>query len=285
MAAKLTRTPGVTETGSILDRIIIDGHDRLAGRKQQLPEARLRELASRLGPPWPLSSAIRSPRGPAANAAVQIIAEVKKASPSRGVLAEHLDAVAVAKAYAGGGATAISVVTEPKYFLGELDWLLDIRTALDQDLPAERPSLLRKDFLFDPYQLQEARAFGADTVLLIVAMLDDSLLAELLAGAVELGLDALVEVHTQPEAERAVRAGASLFGINNRDLHTFKVDLATTERIRPLLPADAIVVAESGVHAKADVQHLTAAGVHAILVGEAFMTAPHVASKLAELRA
>jgi indole-3-glycerol phosphate synthase len=282
----LVRTPGVTETGSILDRIVADGHERLARRKQQLPEAHLRRLASRIGPPWPLSSAIMSPRGPAAtNAAVQIIAEVKKASPSRGILAEQLDAVAIAMAYATGGATAISVVTEPKYFRGELDWLLDIRTALDQDLSSERPSLLRKDFLVDPYQLLEARAFGADTVLLIVAMLDDSLLAELLAGAVELGLDALVEVHTQPEAERAVRAGASLFGINNRDLHTFKVDLATTECIRPLLADDAIVVAESGVHSKADVQRLQAAGVQAILVGEAFMTAPDVASKLAELQA
>jgi indole-3-glycerol phosphate synthase len=282
----LARTPGVTETGSILDRIVADGHYRLARRKQQLPEADLRRVASRLGPPWPLSSAIMAPRGPAAtNAAIQIIAEVKKASPSRGVLAEHLDAVAVAKAYAAGGATAISVVTEPKYFLGEVDWLLDIRTALDKDVPTERPSLLRKDFLVDPYQLLEARALGADTVLLIVALLDDSLLAELLACALELQLDALVEVHTQPEAERAVRAGASLFGINNRDLHTFNVDLATTERIRPQLPADAIVVAESGVHSKADVQRLRAAGVRAILVGEAFMTATDVASKLAELRA
>jgi indole-3-glycerol phosphate synthase len=280
----LVRTPGVTETGSILDRIVADGHERLARRKLQLPEAHLRRLVSSIGPPWPLSSAIMSPRGPAAtDAGVQIIAEVKKASPSRGVLAEQLDAVGVARAYAAGGATAISVVTEPKYFLGKLDWLQDIRTALDNELPGERPSLLRKDFLVDPHQLLEARAFGADSVLLIVAMLDDSLLSELLAGSRELGLDALVEVHTQPEAERAVRAGASLFGINNRDLHNFKVDLTTTERIRPLLPQDAIVVAESGVHTNADVQRLKAAGVRAILVGEAFMTAPDVAAKLAEL--
>jgi indole-3-glycerol phosphate synthase len=238
-----------------------------------------------MGPPWSLSSAITSPRGPAAtNADVQIIAEVKKASPSRGVLAEQLDPVAVAKAYAAGGATAISVVTEPKYFLGELDWLLEIRTALDDDLTSERPALLRKDFLVDPYQLLEARAFGADTVLLIVAMLDDSLLLELVACARELGVDALLEVHTQPEAERAVRAGASLIGINNRDLHSFKVDLTTTERIRPLLPEDAVVVAESGVHTNADVQRLKAAGVRAVLVGEAFMTAPDPAVKLAELR-
>jgi indole-3-glycerol phosphate synthase len=282
----LARTPGVTETGSILDRIVADGHDRLARRKQQLPEAHLRQLASSMTPPWPLSAAIMSPRGPAATpTAVQVIAEVKKASPSRGVLADHLDVLGVAKAYAASGATAISVVTEPKYFLGDLDWLLQIRTALDHDLLSERPSLLRKDFLVDPYQLLEAHAFGADTVLLIVAMLDDSLLSELMAGARELGLDALVEVHTQAEADRAVKAGASLFGINNRDLHSFKVDLATTERIRPMLPEDAIVVAESAVHTKADVQRLKAAGVRAILVGEAFMTAPDVAAKLAELRA
>jgi indole-3-glycerol phosphate synthase len=144
--------------------------------------------------------------------------------------------------------------------------------------------LLRKDFVTDLYEVVEARAFGADNVLLIVAMLEPALLRDLLAAARETGLGALVEVHTEAEAERAVEAGATLFGINNRDLHTFNVDLATTERVRPLLPEDAIVIGESGVHTKTDVERLHRAGVRAILVGEAFMTAPDIAAKMAELR-
>jgi indole-3-glycerol phosphate synthase len=200
------------------------------------------------------------------------------------VLAETLDPEAIAEAYTAAGAAAISVVTEPNHFHGDLRWLRRVRERLAATHPGMRPSLLRKDFVFDPYQLLQARAYGADTALLIVAMLDDALLRDLLAEARALGLDALVEVHTETEAERAVNAGATLFGINNRDLHTFKVDLGTTERVRPLLPADAVVIAESGVHTRADVERLHRAGVRAILVGEAFMTAPDVAAKMAELR-
>jgi indole-3-glycerol phosphate synthase len=234
---------------------------------------------------WPLTRAITTPRGLApAGAAVQIIAEIKKASPSRGVLAETLDAVAIAEAYTAAGAAAISIVTEPNHFQGDLRWLRRVRERLAATHPATRPSLLRKDFTFDSYQLLQARAYGADSALLIVAMLDDALLRDLLAEAQSLDLDALVEVHTEAEAERAVKAGATLFGINNRDLHTFKVDLGTTNRVRPLLPADAVVIGESGVHTRADVERLHRAGVRAILVGEAFMTAPDVAAKMAELR-
>jgi indole-3-glycerol phosphate synthase len=215
---------------------------------------------------------------------MHIIAEIKKASPSRGVLAEELDHLAIARTYTGAGATGISVVTEPNYFLGQLQWLRDIRRVLQEEFPGTRPSILRKDFLVTPYEVLQSRAYGADNVLLIVAILEDALLKDLLARARELSLDGLVEVHTEQEAERAIKAGATLFGINNRDLHTFNVDLATTERIRPLLPADAIVVGESGVHTRADVERLQRAGVRAILVGEAFMTAPDVAAKMAELR-
>jgi indole-3-glycerol phosphate synthase len=200
------------------------------------------------------------------------------------VLAETLDAVAIAEAYTNGGAAAISVVTEPNHFLGSLSWLRAVRRALTAAHPATRPSLLRKDFIFDPYQLLQTRAYGADNVLLIVAMLDDALLTDLLADARRLDLDALVEVHTEAEAERAIKAGATLFGINNRDLHSFQVDLGTTERVRPLLPPDAIVIGESGVHTRGDVERLHRAGVRAILVGEAFMTAPDVGAKMAELR-
>ncbi|HEY7466032.1 MAG TPA: indole-3-glycerol phosphate synthase TrpC [Dehalococcoidia bacterium] len=281
----MTANRGVTETGSVLDRIVADWRAPLEAAKRLEPAASLRERTAAYDSQWPLTSAITTPRGLApAGAAVQIVAEIKKASPSRGVLAEMLDPVAIAEAYTAAGAAAISVVTEPNHFLGDLRWLRDVRARLAATHTGTRPSLLRKDFTFDSYQLLQARAYGADNVLLIVAMLDDALLRDLLAEAEELALDALVEVHTEAEAERAVKAGATLFGINNRDLHTFNVDLGTTERVRPLLPADAVVIGESGVHTRADVERLHRAGVRAILVGEAFMTAPDVAAKMAELR-
>jgi indole-3-glycerol phosphate synthase len=244
----------------------------------------LRQLTEHNDASWRLTEAIRNPRGrAAADARVQIVAEVKRASPSKGMLDAKFDYKRIARDYALGGAAGISVLTEENYFLGSLEHLRDIRRALYADFPGVRPSLLRKDFLIDPYELTESLAYGADNVLLIVAMLDDALLRDMILKAQEEGLDALVEVHTEEEGERAVAAGATLFGINNRDLHSFEVDLATTERIRPLLPADAIVIGESGVHTKADVERLHAAGVNAILVGEAFMTAPDIAAKMAEL--
>jgi indole-3-glycerol phosphate synthase len=200
------------------------------------------------------------------------------------VLTETLDVEAIARAYALGGAVGISVLTESNYFLGSTDHLRRVRVCLAKEFPGTRPSLLRKDFLVDPYEVLQAKAYGADNVLLIVAMLEQPLLIDLMQRAKELGLDALVEVHTPEEAERAVAAGATLYGINNRDLHTFKVDLAVTERIRPLLPPGAVVVGESGVHTRDDVARLHKAGVRAILVGEAFMTSPDIAAKMAELR-
>jgi indole-3-glycerol phosphate synthase len=276
---------GVTQTGSILDRIVADKRDALEAAKRGTPGPALRELAGMFDEPWGMTRSITTPRGAApADAAVQIVAEIKKASPSRGVLAQTLDPEAIAEAYTLGGAAAISVVTERNHFLGDIEWLRSVRKQLSEAHPGTRPSLLRKDFLVDPYELLEAKAYGADNILLIVAILDDALLGDLLARARELELDALVEVHNEAEAERAVKAGATLFGINNRDLHTFNVDLGTTEHVRPLLPAEAIVIGESGVHTKADVERLHRAGVRAILVGEAFMTAPDVAAKMSELR-
>lgn len=276
---------GVTETGSVLDRIVADLAPLREAAMRAEPESTLHELAAEFDSQWALSAAISTPRGNAPQAdSMQVIAEVKKASPSKGVLAETLDPVAIARAYADGGATAISVVTEPNYFQGDIRWLRDVRRALSRELPHTRPSLLRKDFVVHPYELIQARAYGADNVLLIVAMLELDLMRDLLTRARELRLDALVEVHTEAEAAKALAAGATLFGINNRDLHTFNVDLATTERIRPLLPKDAIVVGESGVHTRTDVERLQRAGVQAILVGEAFMTAPNIAAKMAELR-
>jgi indole-3-glycerol phosphate synthase len=280
MAAK-----GISTTGSILDRIVAEKREELERRKAAVSEAELLARAGDYDETWTLSQAIAAPRGSAPSAArLQIVAEIKKASPSKGVLASDLDHRAVADAYTEAGAMGISVLTETNYFLGSLDWLRDVRLRLQERYPGARPSLLRKDFVTEPYEVAEARAFGADNVLLIVALLDTPLLRELISCATGLGLDALVEVHNEEEAQRAIEAGATLFGINNRDLHTFDVDLATTERVRPLLPPGATVVGESGVHTKADSQRLYAAGVQAILVGEAFMTSPDVAAKMAELR-
>jgi indole-3-glycerol phosphate synthase len=277
---------GVTETGSILDRIVADTRDLREQQRRQEPEPALRKSTAVFeDETFGLTSAITSPRGKApAGAKVQIVAEIKKASPSKGVLAEDFDYLRIARAYALGGAAGISVLTEPFHFQGDLTYLRDIRLSLARDFPGERPSLLRKDFLVEPYEILQSKAYGADTVLLIAALLEESLLHDLLQQARELGLDSLVEVHTETEAERAVAAGATLYGINNRDLHTFEVDLAVTERIRPLLPPNAVVVGESGVQAKADVERLHRAGVRAILVGEAFMTSPDIAAKMAELR-
>jgi len=281
----MTASRGVTRTESILDQIVADLREPRARRKQAEPEQSLLSRIAELDAQWPLSAAItHGPRVPAAPAAVEVIAEIKKASPSRGILAPDLDYLAVARSYARGGAAGISVLTEENHFRGGLEWLLDIRRRLAAELPGTRPSLLRKDFLTEPYEIVQSRAYGADAVLLIVALLDDVLLREMIAAAANAGLDALVEVHDEAEAERAVRAGATLFGINNRDLRSFEVDLATTERLRPLLPGGAIVVGESGVHTPADVARLHRAGVKAVLVGEAFMTAPDAGAKLAELR-
>ena len=276
---------GVTETGSILDRIVAETRPLLEARKLGASEAVLRERFAEYDSQWSMIDAINRPRGHApASASIQIIAEIKQASPSRGFLAPELDALRVARAYTLGGAAGISVLTEESYFLGSLDRLREVRLTLAREFPHERPSLLRKDFLVEPYELTEARAFGADCVLLIVALLDTTLLRDLIQQAEALDMDALVEVHDEAEAERALVAGASLFGVNNRDLRSFEVDLGTTERIRPLLPADATVVGESGVHSRQDVARLHAAGVRAILVGEAFMMAADITGKMAELR-
>lgn len=207
-----------------------------------------------------------------------IIAEVKQASPSKGLIRADFDPVGIAVSYAAHDAAAISVLTEERYFQGHLEYLAAIRAAVT--LP-----LLRKDFLFDPYQLYEARAYGADAVLLIVAILPDPLLRDLLAVANRLQLSALVEVHDRAELERAIACGAQLLGINNRDLRTFRTSLAITEELAPFVPAGTRVVAESGIEQVADIERLERAGVHAFLIGETCMRAVDPGSKLAELLA
>ena len=206
----------------------------------------------------------------------RIIAEVKKASQSKGLIRADFDAVAIAKVYAAGGASAISVLTEERFFQGSLLYLEKIRNAVA--IP-----LLRKDFILDPYQLVEARAYGADAVLFIAAMLDAGLLRELREQATELSLDALVEVHTEKELETAVAAGAQLVGINNRDLKTFEVNLSTTERLAPLVPAHIPAVCESGIDSVEQIRRVELLGIHIFLIGESLMRAPEPGRKLTEL--
>ncbi|MGH8875396.1 MAG: indole-3-glycerol phosphate synthase TrpC, partial [Acidimicrobiia bacterium] len=221
--------------------------------------------------------AARDLAGALAGPGLEVIAEVKRRSPSAGKLADRLDPATQAISYARGGAAAVSVLTEPRYFQGSAADLRAVREAVP--LP-----VLRKDFTVDPVQVWEGRAMGADALLLIVAALTDGELAGLLAAAAEAGLAALVEVHTPDEARRAVAAGASLVGVNNRDLATFEVDLATAERIAPLLSGVAVRVAESGINTRSDAARMAAAGYHAVLVGEALIRAPDPGALVKELR-
>lgn len=205
-----------------------------------------------------------------------IIAEVKKASPSKGIIRPDFDAVGIARSYDANGAAAISVLTEEHFFLGSPAYLRAIRGVTD--LP-----LLRKDFIFDAYQVYEARAWGADAILLIVAMLDDEHLMTLRRLAEELGMDTLVEVHDADELARAQRSGATLIGINNRDLRTFETTLATTESLAVSRRSDDMLVAESGIDTAADIERLERCGVSAFLIGESLMRAPDPGEKLREL--
>jgi len=207
----------------------------------------------------------------------RVIAEIKRRSPSRGEIRPDFDAVACARAYASAGAAAISVLTDARYFGGSLELLAQVREAVS--LP-----LLRKDFIVDAYQVDEARVHGADAVLLIAAALDRSALRELAAHAEALGMDALVEVHDERELEAALAAGADLIGINNRDLRTFEVDLGVTERLAGKLPEGCVVVAESGIFTPRDWERLEAAGAQAFLVGEALMRESDVGAALRRLR-
>ena len=211
---------------------------------------------------------------------VGLIAELKRASPSKGILAPHLDLFQVADIYMDNGASAISVLTDEKFFMGKLETLHALRTS-----HAARVPLLRKDFIIDETQLYESRANGADGILLIAAELTDNAhFATLHDCALSLGLTALVEVHNEGELERALKIpNIKLVGINNRDLATFNVSLATTERLRPLIPAGITVVSESGIFTAEDVARLEKVGVDAVLVGEALITAPDIAKKVREM--
>jgi len=253
----------------ILDRILTAKREEVASRRQAAPPSALRDQPLYAVPRRPFSGALAAAPGTA------VIAELKRASPSRGMIRGDYDVAELARGYARGGATALSVLTDGPFFGGALEDLALAREV--SGLPC-----LRKDFLVDPYQVEEARAWGADAVLLIVAAVDPAEGKALLAAAREAELDVLVEVHDEAEVEWAAAAGATLIGVNNRDLRSFAVTLATTERLAPLAPAGALVVAESGIRSAADVRRMQAAGARAVLVGEAFMERPDPGRALAE---
>ena len=257
----------------ILDKIVAVKREEIAAAKARRDEASLRREAEALGGVRDFVGALR---GEIAAGRAGVIAEVKKASPSKGVLREHFVPAEIAVSYERGGAACLSVLTDERFFQGSAEFLKQARAACA--LP-----VLRKDFMVDPYQVFEARAMGADCILLIAACLDDTQMAELEAQAMALGMAVLVEVHDGAELDRALKLKTPLVGINNRNLRTFEVSLDTTLGLLPRVPADRLLVTESGILGRADVERMRAADVHAFLVGEAFMRAPDPGAALADL--
>ncbi len=257
---------------SILNEIAAYKRDWVAACKRRFSEEELREFAS-----------ARNPKGFAgaltakvAAKETAVIAEVKKASPSKGVIRPDFDPVAIAKSYEANGATCLSVLTDVKYFQGADQYVHDIRQNVG--IP-----ILRKDFMLDPYQIIEARAMGADAILIILAMVDDALAAELAATAAEMGLSVLPEVHNAEELERALKLDTQLIGINNRDLHTFNTSLETTVGLLGLIPEGRTVITESGIFTRDDVAHMQENGVYGFLIGESLMRQPDPGAALSEL--
>jgi indole-3-glycerol phosphate synthase len=255
-----------------LDKILNAKREEIARRKLELPMPELEALCRGLPPTRDFLAALRPDRG----AKVRLIAELKKASPSRGLLADSFDPRSLARIYRDNGAAALSVLTDKEAFQGTIELLSEVRPLVDCPL-------LRKDFLLEEYQLWESRAFGADAVLLIVTALAPTQLRELMQVAKGLGLTSLVEVHTREELDVALSVGASLIGVNNRDLQTFETPLETSLALIPTIPEGPTVVSESGIFTKDDVLRVVDAGAHAILVGEALVRAQDVAAKVREL--
>ncbi|MCJ7550139.1 MAG: indole-3-glycerol phosphate synthase TrpC [Anaerolineae bacterium] len=256
-------------TGTILDEIVTYKRIDLADQKKQQPLERVSALARSVAPARDFTAALRAP-------GISLIAEIKRASPSSGELARDLQPADLARTYVDNGAAACSVLTDTRFFQGQLADLESVRQAVSAPV-------LRKDFIIDPYQLYEARAAGADAVLLIVAILDDEALCGLQALAHDLGMAALVEVHSRQELDRALATDPRIIGVNNRNLHTFEVDLKTTESLRPYVPADVVLVTESGIHTPDDVARLRRIGVDAMLVGTALVTAADTAAAVRQL--
>jgi indole-3-glycerol phosphate synthase len=273
----MTTTARATTSATFLDRIVAQKRREVAERRASRPYPDVERDARAQAPALDFAAALAAP-------GMRLIAEVKGASPSKGVLIEPFEPAAIAADYLAAGADAISVLTDEPFFRGSLDHLRAVKALSLEATPPRSPvPVLRKDFLLDPYQVAEARAAGADAVLLIVAMLDDAALRALGTAAGDYGMAALVEVHDERELERALETGARIVGINNRNLHTFEVDLATTERLAPRVPEGVLVVGESGIHGADDVRRLEAAGVSAILVGESLVKAADRRAAIAAL--
>ena len=254
----------------ILDTIIAHKQKELQIEAEQVPLATLKSKLANLPPTKDFRAAI------AQFGNINLIAEVKKKSPSKGIIREDFDPIQIAETYAKNGAAAISVLTDVRFFDGRLDYLSSIRQVVDVPL-------LRKDFTIDPYHIYQARVAGADAILLIVAALTKDQLREFMDIAASLSLASLVEVHTDTELEIALDVGAEIIGINNRDLRTFHTDLATTFSLREFLPTGKVVVSESGIYTRADVESLREAGVNAILVGESLMRSPDIGEQVRKL--
>jgi indole-3-glycerol phosphate synthase len=259
----------------ILARILAWKRQEVVLSQRQVSLDDLRRQVHDLPPTRPFWQALQQPG--ASRCGTRIIAEIKKASPSAGLIREDFDPVSIAMTYAQHGAAAISVLTDHKFFQGELDFLVRVRQHVEVPL-------LRKDFIVDAYQLYESRAYGADAALLIAAALDAPVLTELAALCFELGLEPLVEVHTAAELEKALACSCRLIGINNRDLHTFQTDVATTLDLLPKIPAGYVVVSESGLRDRETIARLEAHGAGAFLIGESLMREPDFGAKLDELR-
>jgi len=253
----------------ILDEIVLHKREEIAACRQKAPISALEERIDRLPAPRDFRGALR-------REGISLIAEIKRASPSKGDILPDLDAVALAALYEQAGARAISVLTYAKFFKGSLDDLSAVHTAV-------RLPCLRKEFTIDPYQIYESRAAGADAVLLIVRILSDAQIKELLAVARAMGLAALVEVHSAGEIDRALTAGAHIIGINNRDLDTLSVDFNTTLELKKHVPGGNVLVSESGIHTRSQVKLLEAGGADAILVGESLLTSGDIQAKIDEL--
>ena len=254
---------------SVLDEILEGVRADLAARQGHRPLERLKEAARRAASPRDVIAPLKGPD-------VAVIAEVKRSSPSKGALAAIADPAALARDYEAGGASIISVLTEPRRFGGSLGDLAAVRDAVSVPL-------LRKDFVVDPWQVHESRVMGADCILLIAAALPDTMLRELTEMAIDIGLDVLVEVHNAAELERALQLPTPLVGVNNRDLKSFDTDITTTLQLLPAIPAERLVITESGIRSREDVRRMRAAGVHGFLIGEAFMLADDPGEKLSEL--
>jgi indole-3-glycerol phosphate synthase len=258
---------------TILNRIAAYKREEIAAAKARIPAAEIETVARAADPVRGFRAALLTAR---AEKRTGLIAEIKKASPSKGLIRADFNPSYLAQAYEKGGASCLSVLTDTPSFQGAPEFLAVARDATN--LP-----VLRKDFMLEPYQVAEARAWGADAILVILAMVDDAVAAELLAAARFFGMDALVEVHDEAECDRALALGAETIGINNRDLKTFVTDLGVTLRLAPRIPPDKLIVAESGLSGREDLRQLAEAGVTTVLIGETLMREPDVAAATADL--